>query len=105
MIDKLLKLLKNLVPSQEERRKDFFSERGKTPSEKMQDELEPINNEDWWKRHKGFIDHRKKYPYYPDKNKVEEMDDPDYRAADHIDEIREIERTRTIGGNHGKEKS
>jgi len=26
-------------------------------------------NDDWWERHKSYIEHRKKYPYYPDKNK------------------------------------
>jgi hypothetical protein len=45
-----------------EGRKILVVEDIKTPSEKMQDELEPI------------------------------ADDPDYRAADHWDEIREIEK-------------
>ena len=40
-----------------------FKKPKQTPSEEMQDELEPIDNEDWWGRHKGYIDHRKKYPY------------------------------------------
>ena len=35
--------------------------------------------EDWWKRHKSYIDHRKEFPYYPEKNKKksysEEMQD------------------------------
>jgi len=38
-----------------------------THSEEMQDELEPID--DWWKRHKSYIEHRKEFPYYPEKNK------------------------------------
>ena len=39
-----------------------------THSEEMQDKLEPIE-EDWWKRHKSYIEHRKEFPYYPDKHK------------------------------------
>jgi len=36
----------------------------KTYSEEMQDKIEPINdNNNWWGRHKGYIEHRKKYPY------------------------------------------
>ena len=35
----------------------------KTHSEEMQDKLEPIDDSDWWERHKGFIEYRKKYPY------------------------------------------
>ena len=27
------------------------------------------NKEDWWERHKSFIKYRKKFPYYPEKNK------------------------------------
>jgi len=27
------------------------------------------NKNNWWKRHKSFIDHRKEFPYYPEKNK------------------------------------
>jgi hypothetical protein len=23
----------------------------------------------WWERHKSFIEHRKEFPYYPEKNK------------------------------------
>ena len=32
---------------------------------------EPIKDstDDWWERHKSYIDHRKEFPYYPDKNK------------------------------------
>ena len=83
MINRLLKFFKGLMPDEEERKKDFYArmkkaktsvyidnegrqilfvEDAKTPSEKMQDEFDPIG------------------------------DDPDYRAADHIDEIKEIER-------------
>ena len=25
--------------------------------------------EDWWDRHKSYIEHRKEFPYYPEKNK------------------------------------
>ena len=25
--------------------------------------------EDWWERHKRYIEHRKEFPYYPEKNK------------------------------------
>ena len=25
--------------------------------------------EDWWERHKRYIEHRKEFPYYPDKNR------------------------------------
>ena len=25
--------------------------------------------EHWWERHKRYIEHRKTYPYYPEKNK------------------------------------
>jgi len=39
-----------------------------THSEEMQDELEPIED-DWWERHKSYIEHRKEFPYYPEKNK------------------------------------
>jgi hypothetical protein len=27
------------------------------------------NKEDWWERHKSLIEYRKKFPYYPEKNK------------------------------------
>ena len=30
-----------------------------------------IVEEDWWERHKRYIEHRKEFPYYPDKNKNE----------------------------------
>ena len=52
-----------------------------THSEEMQNKLEPIENygdfrddivddeEHWWERHKRYIEHRKEFPYYPDKNK------------------------------------
>ena len=38
------------------------------------------------------------------KNEVE-MDDPDYRYWDFRDEIRDVERMRTIGGKNGKNKN
>ena len=38
-----------------------------TESKKMQDELEPID--DPFERNKAYIEHRKEFPYYPDKNK------------------------------------
>ena len=28
-----------------------------------------IVEEDWWARHKRYIEHRKEFPYDPDKNK------------------------------------
>ena len=28
-----------------------------------------IVEEDWWERHKRYIEHRKEFPYYPEKNK------------------------------------
>ena len=35
-----------------------------------------------------------------------ELDDgPDYRYGDFRDEIRDVERIRTIGGNYGKKES
>jgi len=37
------------------------------------------------------------------KNEVE-MDDPDYRYWDFRDEIRDVERMRTIGGKNGENK-
>jgi len=37
--------------------------------------------------------------------KTELDDGPDYRYADFRDEIEDVERIRTIGGKHGKEKS
>ena len=27
-------------------------------------------NDDWWERHKSYIEHRKEFPYYPEKNKL-----------------------------------
>ena len=43
---------------------DKFIYEKKTYSEEMQDKIEPINdNNNWWGRHKGYIEHRKKYPY------------------------------------------
>jgi len=27
------------------------------------------DKEDWWERHKRYIEHRKEFPYYPEKNK------------------------------------
>ena len=33
----------NLIPSEKQRKKNFFDACKKTPSEKMQDELEPIS--------------------------------------------------------------
>jgi len=27
------------------------------------------NKNDWWERHKSFIEYRKEFPYYPEKNK------------------------------------
>ena len=26
-------------------------------------------DDEWWERHKSYIDHRKEFPYYPEKNK------------------------------------
>ena len=59
---KARKKAKTSIRIDNEGRQILFVEDVKTPSEKMQDELEPI------------------------------ADDPDYRAADHMDEIKEIER-------------
>ena len=43
---------------------DKFIYEKKTYSEEMQDKIEPINDyNNWWGRHKGYIEHRKKYPY------------------------------------------
>jgi hypothetical protein len=39
------------------------------------------------------------------KSKIKvELDDPDYRYGDFRDDIRDVERIRTIGGKHGKNK-
>ena len=27
------------------------------------------SKEHWWERHKRYIEHRKEFPYYPEKNK------------------------------------
>ena len=29
-----------------------------------------IDEEHWWARHKRYIDHRKEFPYHPDKNET-----------------------------------
>ena len=42
------------------------NQRKYTHSEEMQNKLEPIED-DWWERNKSYIEHRKKFPYYPDK--------------------------------------
>jgi len=42
-----------------------------THSEEMQDKLEPIED-DWWERHKRYIEHRKEFPYYPEKIRNED---------------------------------
>ena len=39
-----------------------------TPYGDFRDEIVGAE-EDWWERHKRYIEHRKKFPYYPDKNK------------------------------------
>ena len=57
-----------MTPVEERRKKKFFKE-AKTHSQEMQDELEPIPR-----------------PIHQD------HDDVDYRAADHLDEVAEIER-------------
>ena len=44
------------------------NQRKYTHSEEMQNKLEPIED-DWWERHKSYIEHRKEFPYYPEKNK------------------------------------
>ena len=41
-----------------------------TESKRMQDELEPID--DPFERNKAYIEHRKEFPYYPDKPKEDE---------------------------------
>ena len=41
-MNRLLKALINMFPSQEKRKKIFPKETEQTPSEKIQDELEPI---------------------------------------------------------------
>ena len=42
------------------------------------------NKDDWWERHKSYIEHRKEFPYYPDKNKLPmERKDNDYIGAEH----------------------
>jgi|TARA_R110002020_G_scaffold194964_3_gene395891 hypothetical protein len=43
-----------------------------------------MSNEDWWERHKSYMEHRKKFPYDPDKNKLQkERKDDDYIGAEH----------------------
>ena len=37
-----------------------------TPYGDFRDE---IVEEDWWKRHRSYIEHHEKFPYYPEKNK------------------------------------
>ena len=65
MIDKLLKALGDMLPNQERRKKKFFAS-AKTSARTDKDGKKILM--------------------------VEEIDDVDYRAADHLDEIAEIER-------------
>tara|TARA_R100000789_G_C2934742_1_gene130240 strand:+ start:391 stop:576 length:186 start_codon:yes stop_codon:yes gene_type:complete len=45
-------------------------------------------------------------PKWKTKSVEEEVDDePDYRYGDFRDEIRDVERIRTIGGNYDKKES
>ena len=38
------------------------------PVERFGDFRDDIVEEDWWERHKRYIEHRKEFPYDPDKN-------------------------------------
>jgi hypothetical protein len=36
---------------------------------KLADKKKTPPKEDWWERHKSYIEHHKEFPYYPEKNK------------------------------------
>ena len=50
---------------------EHYNKKKLLPPEKYGDFRDDIVDaeEHWWKRHKRYIEHRKEFPYYPDKNK------------------------------------